>query len=212
MRDTKKRKMYDAARAEQGNNTGDYDPGVDDENLSVDDYKDDWKFAVEYFPELDKMLNDIANISPSLSIVFQSTILKHKNFDEADSIQEHLVGAFLKRFFGSSSEIQDFARTLLLNKELRAAKELNRAIKIFGTQIDPVPIISKIRDKHNLSQVGWLDTYRGSKFVETYKTYKIYQNSDGKYIIFSSPYIRARTSLSYSNLKTARDFIDFYCR
>ena len=69
-----RRREYDATRAEGNFETGDYEPNVDDEDLYSDDIKDDWEFAVEYHPELAKLLEEVASISPTLSIVFQSTV------------------------------------------------------------------------------------------------------------------------------------------
>jgi curved DNA-binding protein len=47
--DPKSRGEYDATKAERSNTTGDYEPEVDDEDLSVDDYQDDWNLAVQYY-------------------------------------------------------------------------------------------------------------------------------------------------------------------
>ena len=40
--DPEQRREYDATRPNEEDATGQYEPDVDDEDLSVDDYQDDW--------------------------------------------------------------------------------------------------------------------------------------------------------------------------
>jgi curved DNA-binding protein CbpA len=148
--DPAKRKAYDATRPEGKDAMGDYEPDVDDEDLSVDDFKDDWNFAVEYHPELVVLLKEVAAISPTLSIVFQTTILSNKAFNEARKIKEKLILSFLRRYFGSSETIQSFARNLLIEKRMEAVNELNKAIRILGDSINAVQLIQKIERKYGI--------------------------------------------------------------
>jgi curved DNA-binding protein CbpA len=131
-----RRSEYDASRAEGNFDTGDYETDVDDTDLFADDIQDDWEFAIEYHPELASLLEEVASISPTLSIVFQSTILSNKAFNEAAKIKDQLISSFLQRYFGKSNRIQKFANILLLRKHMAAAKELNRAIKILGDEVE----------------------------------------------------------------------------
>jgi curved DNA-binding protein CbpA len=176
--DPAKRKAYDATRPEDKDATGDYEPDIDDEDLSVDDYKDDWEFAVEYQPELANLLREVATISPTLSIVFQSTILSKKAFNAAHEIKAQLISDFLKRFFGKSEDIQLFAKALLNQKKMAAANELNRAVRIFGDEINSTQLISQIREKHHVleeffAKDGYF-VYRGFPIVKMGNIYKIH--------------------------------------
>jgi len=58
---------------------------------------------------LARLLKEVAAISPTISIVFQSTILSNKAFNDADKIKDDLISLFLVRYFGSSNAIQGFA-------------------------------------------------------------------------------------------------------
>jgi len=162
--DPTQRKKYDATRSDQNDPTGQYEPDVDDEDLSVDDYQEDWAFAVQYRPELEDLLNEIATISPTLSIVFQSTVLSNKAFNKAEQIKDDLISVFIERYFGSTVDIQEFAKSLLRNKKMVAAKELNRAVRIFGETIDSSTTISKICIKYKLGGNPW--TYHSDHVFE----------------------------------------------
>jgi curved DNA-binding protein CbpA len=115
--DPERRREFDATRTDQEGATGQYEPDVDDEDLSVDDYQDDWDFAVEYRPELGDLLKQVATISPTLSIVFQSTILSSRAFDDAKRIKDDLISVFMGRYFGKNLHILEFAGRLLGTKK-----------------------------------------------------------------------------------------------
>ena len=112
LKDPKKRNEYDTARAEMDDPTGDYEPEVDDEDLTADDLQGDWEFAVDYHPELNDLLKEVSSISPTLSIVFQSTIVSKKAFNEANKIKDQLILSFLHRYFGDSKPIQKFGNPI----------------------------------------------------------------------------------------------------
>lgn len=214
LKDPKKRKEYDNARAEMDDHTGDYDPKVDDEDLTADDLQSDWEFAVEYHPKLIDLLKEVSSISPTLSIVFQSTILSNKAFNDANKIKDRLILSFLSRYFGKSKPIQMFGKSLLLNKQMAAAAELNRAAKIFGKEIDYQVVIFKIKKQFSLlsenSDYWDAEHTPNAIFIAEYKQFGIFLRDDGKYIVFISPNVKAANSLSYSDVKTAEDFIDHY--
>ena len=148
--DPKQRRKYDDTRSEQSDAAGEYEPDVDDEDLTVDELQADWEFAVEYQPELEMLLKEVAAISPTLSIVFQSTVLKNKAFSSAVEIKEALILEFFTRYFGNDETIISFVKSLLMVKEMGAAKELNRAVKIFGDDIEALTTIERIRNKFEL--------------------------------------------------------------
>jgi hypothetical protein len=182
--DPAKRKAYDATRPADKDATGDYEPDVDDEDLSVDDLQEDWNFAVEYQPELGALLTEVARVSPTLSIVFQSTVLSLRAFDEAEEIKDRLIDEFLTHYFGQNVIVRRFARSLLLSKNMDAAKELNRAVKIFGDKIDYNELRQKIMVKYGLLDAGvWPPVYKGWHFLEPCRAAAIYSDADGRFIV-----------------------------
>ena len=98
LRDPVQRREYDATRSQQNDDTGQYEPDVDDEDLTAEALQSDWEFAVEYRPELGDLLRSVATISPTLSIVFQSTILNRRSFDNASLIADELVAGFMVEY------------------------------------------------------------------------------------------------------------------
>ena len=90
------------------------EPEVDDEDLTADDLQSDWEFIVDYHPELNGLLKEVSSIFPTLSIVFQSTIVSKKAFNEANKIKDQLILSFLHRYFGDSKPIQKFGKPYCL--------------------------------------------------------------------------------------------------
>jgi curved DNA-binding protein CbpA len=197
--DPEQRQEYDATRSDEEDATGQYEPDVDDEDLSVDDYQDDWEFAVEYRPELEDLLKQVATISPTLSIVFQSTILSNRAFIEADKIANDLITVFMKRYFGSSVKVRNFARNLLRNKKMAAAKELNRAVKIFGDGINSDDLIRKIKTKYKLEPERAAPRYN----------YKIIKDGN-VYIVIDMFGIKLAGTSNYGTEEAARIYMERY--
>lgn len=197
--DLEQRREYDATRSDENGDTGQYEPGVDDEDLSVDDYQDDWEFAVEYCPQLSRLLNEVATISPTLSIVFQSTILTNKAFDDAEKVKNLLIRAFMERYFGSSIIIQDFAKLLLHKKEMNAAKELNKAVRILGDYIKPRELILKINQKYGLNTDE--TTYRGFFISKDNNVFKVFDKNGNK----------VKGLSSFGTIEAAKIYIENHC-
>jgi curved DNA-binding protein CbpA len=211
------RREYDDTRPDENDDTGRYEPDIDDEDLSVDDYQDDWDFAVEYRPGLQDLLMRVAAISPTLSIVFQSTILSNKAFNDADKIADDLISVFMKRYFGSSNKTHRFAKKLLKSKEMRAARELNKAIRIFGSEINLEELTENIIVKYRLDRelydegVLWEEYYNdGPVFIEKCNNHYIYRIVGRKYIVANSSGNKVASSSVYTTLENARAYIDHF--
>jgi hypothetical protein len=77
----------------------------------------------------------------------------NKAFSSAVEIKDTLILEFFNRYFGNNKDITNFAKSLLKAKKMEAAKELNRAVKIFGNDIDAWTTIEKIMNKFELGMV-----------------------------------------------------------
>jgi hypothetical protein len=207
LNDPEARKAYDTTREGQANDTGDYNPDIDDENLTVDDFQVDWEIAVEYCPELEGLLKEVASISPTLSIVFQTTILGGKAFNDAPEIRDHLISSFFVRYFGNSPVIQSFAKGLLQSKKMAAAKELNKVVKVFGDAIDAIDLILKITNKYDLHNEKWPEIEYGSIILE-YKNFGIYKHNDGSFFVSSGPNDIAFGGKCFSTLDKVIKYIE----
>lgn len=149
--DSVKRKEYDATRESKG-----YQDDSEDEveESFVNSYKDDWKKVIEYFPDLDVLARNLNQISPTLDFSFKSILIEQKKFNNAKEIADALENKFLEKYFGRNKEIKNFAKTLILNKQKDAAKELNDVAILFGDGIDAKTIINGIKLKFQISQFG----------------------------------------------------------
>jgi curved DNA-binding protein CbpA len=149
--DENSRKEYDEGRTDHEQSS--YNQDVDDEeDLFDDELVDDWAFAVEYYPELEELRKEIVEISSTLSVVFQSTILGTKKFGAAGAVKAEIVTKFLERYFGTEANIKIFAIQLLKIGRRDAARELNRAVLLFGKELEPTQVITKIRLKYDIPE------------------------------------------------------------
>jgi len=144
-----KRKEYDGERA---NNSYKNQAKEDTEQQKTvnESLKSDWDIACRYKPSLIGIYSNLHQISPKLSFSFQVLILESKNFDKASDIATEMQIKYLDNYFGPNKTIMEFARKLIVDGQIKAAKELNRVIKIFGESADAESIISKIERDYAL--------------------------------------------------------------
>lgn len=152
--DSSKRKQYDATRDKSEYQT---DTQSDAEESFRNTYLDDWKKVIEYFPKLDVFAKNLQKISSSLEFSFKSILIEQKRFNDAQMIAEHLENNFFEKYFGKNVEIRSFAKTLILNKQKDAAKELNAVVNLFGSDVDPSSLIANIKIKFGINQFGIVD-------------------------------------------------------
>jgi curved DNA-binding protein CbpA len=110
--------------------------------------RSDWSFAVEYYPDLDTICADLRRTSNRLAFAFRTTILETKQYSQRKEIAQKLEIKFLQSYFGENPRIIEFARELIENGHKEAAKELNRAISVFGRGADQHVVIRRIRERY----------------------------------------------------------------
>ena len=113
----------------------DFDPDRNsnefDEGINV--LKENWDFACEYYPELKKLYSDLTSFGREPSFVFMAFIVETKKYAQAKSIAENLEDAFLTTKFSDDNQIKQIAKSALLQKEIKFAQGLNKALRILGT-------------------------------------------------------------------------------
>jgi DnaJ-class molecular chaperone len=146
--DVEKRKQYDATR-----DKAEYQEDVDEEDNSDFDksLEEDWKNATEYFPDLIELSNSLAKFSYKLEYTFKVLIIEQKAFNNRITLAKNLEDDFLRKYFGQNLQILNFAKELILRNQKSAAKELNKAVSLLGSDVDPKIIIKKIVDKFTKS-------------------------------------------------------------
>ena len=145
--DPSKRKQYNASRA-AGPSSGEYDADTEEADADTE-LEADWQFAVEYFPEAERLAQGLRQLSPSLALAFRTTLLRSRQFDHASKVGAGLRGEFLSRFFGQNEEVQDLAEACLRKGRRDAALEINRAVKILGASLNSEVVRDRINKKFN---------------------------------------------------------------
>ena len=142
--DAEKRKQYDSTR-----DKAEYQEDADEEDNSDFDksLEEDWKSATEYFPDLIELASSLAKFSYKLEYTFKVIIIEQKVFNDRSILAKNIEYNFLCTFFGTNQEIIKFAKELIINNQKDAAKELNKAVNLLGSDVDPKVIIQKIKDK-----------------------------------------------------------------
>lgn len=153
--DSSKRSEYDKELSKGGKES---EENFDDDNAEsvFNDFdkqtSEDWSFAVEYFPNIDANYKSLSRISLRTANTYRLQLLANKKYKEADLLASSYKDVFLRKTFGSDSRVRFFGEQLLLNKDIDAAQELNRAVCMFQGQADIREIAEKICVKHNS---GW---------------------------------------------------------
>jgi hypothetical protein len=73
--------------------------------------------------------------------------METKQFSKAKKLADDLEASFLKVYFGSNPHLLTLARWLIEGGHKDAAKELNRAISVFGPSADANIVIARIQQK-----------------------------------------------------------------
>ena len=112
----------------------DFDPDKNsnefDEGINI--LKETWNFACDYYPELEKMYSDLKILSKESAFAFMAFVVETKEYAQAKSIAENLEDRFLTSKFSDDNQIKQIAKRALLEREIKFALELNKALKILG--------------------------------------------------------------------------------
>jgi hypothetical protein len=143
--DPVKRKQYDSTRSKS-----EYSESTDEENNNKEDdlikaIDDDWNEVLEYFPDLKNITQRLGTISKSLEFSYKIILLDNKEFNNREKIANLIELHFLQRYFGTNRHIIEFAKKLIFSGDKNSAKELNRAVNLLGSEVDPQIIINKIK-------------------------------------------------------------------
>lgn len=140
-----KRKSFDETRGKS-----EYQENSSNQNDLLYSVEADWKKVLEYFPQLMSTTQNLSKISKELEFTFKVILLENKSFDKSTEIAQQLEQHYLEKYFGADKEILRFAKKLILDNQKKAARELNQAVKLLGSDIDSALIINRIVSKFNL--------------------------------------------------------------
>ena len=156
--DEHKRAAYDRSRrgSSEQDQFEDEPEGFDTEFGSMDsEIEADWALAKKYYPDLDAIFKKFSKISNSLVMPYKLYLLETKSFSIRNEIADGMIDAYLKTYFGTDEKIVEFAKYLLKNDQRAAARELNKAVKLFGKNADASKVIEIIKSEYNLTPKSW---------------------------------------------------------
>jgi len=141
-----KRKEYDSTREK-----GAYqeDPDETDELLAT--IEKDWNKAAEYLPDLKSIAQQLSRTSKSLEYEYKIILLDTKSFNERAALASQLETNYLSKYFGTNETVIAYAKQLLAAGRRNAAKELNVAVGLLGSSVDPSVILKRPDEKFGLS-------------------------------------------------------------
>lgn len=147
--DKEKRKEYDATRS---NNLPEDDPIFDNTEYNDEEFfGEDWSLAMEYYPEAAKEAKELAKISTKLAFAYKAYLIDTKSFNKHKAVFWRFRREFLSSYFGKNAELQLFARRLIEKGEKEALLDLNKAVKVLGSSVDPERVIRKLAEKYGFS-------------------------------------------------------------
>lgn len=139
--DPVKRKEYDSTRDKNSYQT---EPEDDELSSSVES---DWKKVIEFFPDLVEISQKLKKISNSLDSSYKLTLLELKEFNRRKELADIFERHFLERYFGTNEKIISYAKLLISENQRDALKEVNEAVNLLGSDVDPLVIIEKVDRK-----------------------------------------------------------------
>ena len=158
-----RRKEYDDLKGSGTQEAGDFFRGEEDVEPEYDPLDEDWKVALEYYPELEQYLNKLRRISWKLGYGFKAYIVDTKNYENGAKIYNQLYEEFVERYFGTNESIIEFANTLIETNNKQALKELNKVVKVLDitqTFKKTDEVISKIEKKYQLNEYDPVKDFR----------------------------------------------------
>ena len=169
--DAGKRRQYDKERA-ASDEANTYDEHFDNSYVSSKPLESDWSVAVKYYPDLAKIVNDLGKVSERLSFTYRTLLLERKDFERRLDIAKQLEKQFLQLYFGTNEEIIAFARQLILANNKAAAKAVNEAVRVLGSNVAPEMIIKTIWKDFDLGGGLWLNNERREQGQQILKKLK----------------------------------------
>ena len=160
---TTKRKEYEDLKGSGTQEAEDFFRGEEDVEPEYDPLDEDWKVALEYYPELEQYLNKLRRISWKLGYGFKAYIVDTKNYENGAKIYNQMYEEFVERYFGTNESIIEFANTLIETNNKQALKELNKVVKVLDisqTFKKTDEVISKIEKKYQLNEYDPVKVFR----------------------------------------------------
>jgi len=130
------------------NNSNEFDEGIRI-------LKENWDFACDYHPELNAIYTDLRTVSRDSAFAFMAFVVETKKYAEAKIIAETLEDSFLTAKFSNDANVKKVAKLAIQQREIKFAKELNRALKILGPQSSEVILVKLSEQFPNFAHAAY---------------------------------------------------------
>ena len=156
LRDPQKRKQYDEQRQKENKGFGSFEQNnnFDNDNSTIlDQLKYDWEIVVEFIPAADRWRIQLEKLSPSLSVLYQLTLIIEKAYNKHIEIGKMIRDEFFKSYFCENLKIQYFAEGLIYKNRKDVASYLNNVIRVMGSpknNMEAFELIDKVKIKFQL--------------------------------------------------------------
>lgn len=194
--DTAKKRDYDKLRGPSTQSGDSYFNGAyDDIPPHYDPLEGEWAVAVKYYSDLVYLDSHLSKISWRLAYSFRAYLLEEKAFEDRKQLADAMEAQFLELYFGTNPNLVRFARELIEGGHRRAAKALNEAVRILGSNIDAGRVIRQIQSEF-LASADETDVELMSKYGITF---------DGeRYRYQEYKYDRLADAANYAKLQMSR--------
>jgi len=154
--DSAKRASYDASRnkADEAEFEETDESVKQAEDTLAQIIQSDWTTAEKYHASLRKCVQELEAISRTLVLPFKIYVLEEKQFAKADEIVSAMIKDYLEGYFGKDIRVLKFAKQLLVDGDIAAARELNKVVRVLGSTIDPLSVIDRISAEYKTR--AWL--------------------------------------------------------
>ena len=137
--DPKKRKNYDSHHHQSSGKEEDTEDfsneGSRDERTAYQKIiAQEWKYAMEFYPELKGEYDALKQLSQQLAFNYQVLLIEGKLFENAVKIAEKVKEDYLTSKFSSDKDLKTIAEILTITENKRFALDLNKAIKTLGAK------------------------------------------------------------------------------
>jgi curved DNA-binding protein CbpA len=129
------RQQYDQARGARASGLGFYSDDPEPNNAG-DSLAASWVTASSFYPDLPEIESRLSKISWRLAYAFRAALLETRLFEQRHKLAQEFESEFLSTYFGTNPKIIEFARTLIFLGDRDAARSLNEAMAVLGSEVD----------------------------------------------------------------------------
>jgi len=147
--DPAKRKAFDQTRsAQQESAEPFFRDDSDDREPTYDPLVDDWRIAVNFYPDLADLEKGLEKLSWRVAFAYRAALLDSQQFEKRYKVAKQIEDEYLRRHFGSNADVREFAKSLIDVGNRTAARALNQAVRVLGSAGDSDRIIEKVAREH----------------------------------------------------------------